>query len=593
MQIELLQTHHELADFDAIEHSIFEAFKIKQTNEVTLIVGPELLLCGYPLQDLCLQKLFISKYLMFLENLEIKIQNMPKNPNLALIAGGLEYDYTDSNQLSGIYNVLYLFSPGSLAKKIYRKILLPNYDIFDEKKYFSPGTEPGYLEWNGFNFGLMICEDMWADDKKYQTDPCHILEKFIREKKIKLDAIINCSASPYHVGKKILRQKRAIEIISIFHCPFIYINRVGQEDEILFDGQSFIQESYEKAILLERFKTDSYTYTIKKNTHNEQSNDDVKKSFTTWLTLFKPDLSETSSCFHPELKLWSDDECAEVIHALQFGIQEYAKKFGFKKFIIGLSGGIDSGLVLALLKLTLNPHQQIEPIFMPGLHSSELSLKLAQEICQNFSLNLKHLPIKFLHTINRNLFKEHLGTDLTGIAEENIQSRLRGMLLYTRSNQTDAMVVNTSNKSELAVGYSTQYGDSVGAISLIGDLFKSHIYRLSQFINNTYGLLIPEAMINRPPTAELRPNQTDEQSLISYKELDPLLECILSYEFDIEDLLNMGFQKESVKKVLNLYQASEYKRRQFCPIIKVRPKSFGFGYRVPICKSRKMYTIID
>lgn len=593
MQIELLQTQHDLADFETIEHFIMEHLKKVSSDQQILFVGPELLLCGYPLQDLCFQKIFITAYATFLKKLELQIKNLPAAPHVAFLAGGLEYEYSPTNEVLAIYNVLYLLSPGSSIKVLYRKILLPNYDIFDEKKYFSPGKQPGYFYWNNYHIGLLICEDMWADENTYHIDPCALLKNYTEEKKIKLDIIINCSASPFHVGKKNIRLKRAAEISNTFGCPFIYVNRVGQEDEILFDGQSFIQEPQGTVTVLEKFKSDSYFYNLNKNNTQSSPSKDIKKTSTTWLTLFKPELAETSTCFHPELKLWSDDECAEVIQALKFGLQEYAKKFGFKKFLIGLSGGIDSGLVLTLAKLSLSPHQQLEPIFMPGLHSTELSLNLAQELSQNLNLQLKHLPIKFLHTINRNLFKEHLGAELSGLAEENIQSRLRGLLLYTRSNQTHSMVINTSNKSEIAVGYSTQYGDSVGAISLIGDLFKSQVYQLCHFINKSYGKIIPENMISRPPTAELKPNQTDEQSLLPYKELDPLLECILSYEYNIEDLLNMGFQKTSIQKVLNLYQGSEYKRRQFCPIIKVRPKSFGFGYRVPICKSRKMYNIID
>jgi NAD+ synthase (glutamine-hydrolysing) len=594
MQYLIYQSHHQLADFETIRKDILKILdQNSKTTGPKLIIGPELLLTGYPLQDLCLQKSFYEQYQEHLNLLEVTLLSMPENSQLGFLIGGLDYSFDQDNIPSKIFNCLFFATPGKKLEILYSKKLLPNYDIFDEKKYFTPGSQSGVWHWQGQSFALMICEDMWGTVLEKAQDPVLQLQGLAQSQGIKFTAIINCSASPFNTGKQLKRQSRAREISEYLNAPFIYVNRVGAEDEILFDGQSFVLDQNKTYVQLPRFKSETYLWNPEAKITSSLPTVKIETSSTTWNQLFQADLEEQAQRFHPSLRPWSDEECDEVLNALQFGFLEYAKKCGFKNFLVALSGGIDSGLVLSIIKLCLPPEQQVEAIFMPGLHSTELSMKLAQELCINLQIQLKHLPIKFLHTVNKNLFREHLGSELSGVADENLQSRLRGMLLYTRSNQTNAMVVNTSNKSEIAVGYSTQYGDSVGALSLIGDLYKTQVYQLCHYINKKFGALIPKEMIDRAPTAELRPNQTDEQSLLPYPTLDALLECMLSYRYGFKDLINLGFEEKSIIKIMNLYQRSEYKRRQFCPILKIRPKSFGFGYRVPICKNTKFYTIID
>jgi NAD+ synthase (glutamine-hydrolysing) len=269
---------------------------------------------------------------------------------------------------------------------------------------------------------------------------------------------------------------------------------------------------------------------------------------------------------------------------LTFGIQEYANKCGFNKFLVALSGGIDSALVTAIVRLSLREGQSIEAVYMPGLYSAEDSYNWSLELCKNLGIPFKVQPIKFLHRTICNDFKQNFSEELSGLSDENIQSRLRGALIYARSNQTGAMVLNTSNKSEIAVGYSTLYGDSVGALSVLGDLYKSEVFALSNYINTIHKNLIPEGIITRPPSAELRENQKDSQSLPPYERLDAMLEGILSYRLGLKELQGSGFLRDELEKVYGLYTKSEYKRKQFCPIVKVRAKSFGFGYRIPICK---------
>jgi NAD+ synthase (glutamine-hydrolysing) len=573
--IHLHQTHHTLADFDSIFKSTVQTLAGEGLH-----LFPELFLTGYPLQDLVLQRPFIDSYLAHEQDIDFWAKNTPKAPWRALM-GGLDYDFEPNGVLKKIQNVIYEVVPGEGLKRLYIKRLLPNYDIFDEQKYFSAGATNSFYEFNEDLFGLQICEDMWASSF-HQMDPCELMLKEVREKNLKLSGIINLSASPFSASKKQKRLERARNISLQFKCPFIYLNRVGGEDEILFDGASFLMAGSRLVAELKTFQSDSRSFQI-----NEVEGDYEKppefKTQNTWEGLFSP-IIETST-LPATLSPLTDKDCAEVLKALMFGLQEYAKKNGFNKFLVALSGGIDSALVLAIVKLSLAKDQQVEAIYMPSIHSSSTSTELSIQMCRGLNIPLTHLPIKFLHSAVRNAFTQTFREPFEGLIDENVQSRLRGMLLYTRSNQINAMVINTSNKSELAVGYSTQYGDSVGAISLLGDLYKSEVYRLADYINRNCNSPIPEGIIQRGPSAELRENQLDQDSLPPYERLDPILEGLLSYRMGKRQLLELGFSETEVTKVLLLYLKTEYKRAQFCPILKVKAKSFGFGYRIPISKS--------
>jgi NAD+ synthase (glutamine-hydrolysing) len=570
----LHQTHHTLADFNSIFQSL-----VKSLNTQGLHIFPELYLTGYPLQDVVLQKSFMDSYEAHLR----LINDWTKN-QIAVwraLVGGIKYEYEKDGIPKKIQNVIYELIPGKGLVDIYTKRLLPNYDIFDEQKYFSPGEKNTFYSYNGKTFGLQVCEDMWASNV-HDLDPCELMSQEANKKSLTVDAIINLSASPFDVSKNRKRKLRAQNISLIFGCPFIYVNRVGGEDEILFDGRSFILFGENLNLEMKSFEADTKSLEL----------EDIKGRFSqkpsispenTWEGLFNPQINFSTSPV--QLKYWEEEECEDVLKALTFGFQEYARKNGFKKFLIALSGGIDSALVLTIVKMGLTPGQSIEAIYMPSIYSSSLSANLSELICKNLQVPLSYLPIKFLHSMIRNTFTQSFAEPFSGIIDENVQSRIRGMLLYTRSNQTGAMVLNTSNKSELAVGYSTQYGDSVGAISILGDVFKTEVYRLSSYINKKYDKPIPEEIIRRGPTAELRNLQLDQDSLPPYERLDPILEGILSYKLGKKELLELGFEEGEIIKTLHLYLKSEYKRKQFCPIIKIKTKSFGFGYRIPISKN--------
>jgi NAD+ synthase (glutamine-hydrolysing) len=580
MQINLHQTSNSIGDFASIITYLEKSFESDSTQGVH--VFPELFLTGYPLQDLCLQKSFIDRYLQFLKTInEWSIHNLKSNSELLLLLGGLDYEFDENGLPLKIKNVIYALQPGSELKVVYTKKLLPNYDIFDEEKYYSPGNESCILPFNDKNLGLLICEDMWVSSH-HNIDPVEDLKVFAQEQNTKLDTIINLSASPYNLGKEQKRLKRASEISNDLEAPFVYVNMASGEDEILFDGASFIVNG-DKVILKGNIFTDDF-YSLDVPAYELTKKKKTKKIIeNTWESLFEPNLIIPKTGL-PTIPTLSDEDCAEILQALKFGIQQYAKKTGFKKFDVALSGGIDSALVVAIMRLILEEDQDLEAIYMPGFFSAGLSYDLSAQLCKNLGIKMYTLPIKFFHSAIRNSFGETFGVKMEGLADENIQSRLRGSLLYARSNQRGSMVLNTSNKSEIAVGYSTLYGDSVGAISVLGDLYKSEVFRLSEYINKKYNNLIPEEIITRPPSAELREDQEDSQSLPPYDRLDAILEGILSYRYSPHDLISQGFDQKEIEKVYGLYQKSEYKRNQFCPIIKLKSKSFGFGYRVPICK---------
>ncbi|MBT7610288.1 MAG: NAD(+) synthase [Bacteriovoracaceae bacterium] len=580
MQIHLHQTHHDIADF----HGIFNTFKFKLNGIAEnhgIHLFPELFLTGYPLADLVVQRPFIDSYLKFLKQIDAWSTSLDPNPNINALIGGLDYHFDDQNLPEKVRNVAFHFTPGVPLKVVYTKILLPNYDIFDEEKYFTPGDTPSILELNGLRIGLLICEDMWVSSH-HSVDPVQQLQNLIQSTN-PVDLVVNLSGSPFHLGKESKRHSRGKEISSLLQAPFFYVNRVGGEDEVLFDGGSFAVNSKDLIYKGNLFHEDSKRLVIP-DFLGITENKEIKNQENTWEDLFKANLNRNTTPV--TLNTLLDEDMEVLLHGLAFGLQEYARKCGFNKFLVALSGGIDSTLALTIAKLALKPGQEIEAIYMPSIFSASISYELSKALCENLQIPLKSLPIKFFHSSIKHAFSDNIGSDLEGLADENIQSRLRAALLYARSNQSGAMTLNTSNKSEIAVGYSTLYGDSVGAISILGDLYKTEIFELCRFINKKFENIIPEGIITREPSAELRENQTDSQSLPTYERLDAMLEGILSYRLSLKELHELGFTKKEINKVYGLYTKSEYKRRQFCPIIKVRAKSFGFGYRVPICKSK-------
>lgn len=585
LAIHLHQTHLALGDLKGSSEYLIN---LLDKGGPGLHLLPELFVTGYPLQDLCLHRAFIEKVLS--THRQLHHAGLNADPvgaeNQLILFGGLDYTLEEEIPVK-IENVIYSLRPGQGLQKLYSKRLLPNYDIFDEAKYFSPGNAIKIIKFANYHLALTICEDMWASQTHLQN-PIAELYQWQKEQSLSIDLVVNLSASPYNLGKSQARVQRAQEIVQLLGAPFAYVNRVGIEDEILFDGQSFICDGLSPKRLA-RFKSQMASFDWPKRlSHSSEIKGQPTTSQTPWQSLFEPRL-EKNQQGRLELTPWSEDDCAEVLEALKFGIQDFAKKCGFKHFLVANSGGIDSALVLAIAQLSCSPDQKVESLFLPSQFSSIESYSLSEKLAKNLGTSHRVVPIKFFHSVFRNQLGNDFRVPLEGLADENIQARLRAVVVYARSNQTGAMVLNTSNKSELAVGYSTIYGDSVGALSVIGDLYKTEVYQMARYINKTYGNPIPIEIIERAPSAELRSGQTDQQSLPPYPELDAMLEGLLSYRFNASDLINQGHCPENVTKIMRLYHFSQFKRKQFAPIIKVKNKSFGFGHRVPICKDVQVY----
>ena len=399
--------------------------------------------------------------------------------------------------------------------------------------------------------------------------------------------MINLSASPFYLTKYELRIQRVCEVSHLLKTSVAYVNRVGGDGEVLFSGQSFVANGDDILAVAPAFESAHLSVELPA-TRGKYRHCKPSPLRSIWQN------SETEGPSQDEtIKLipLSPQELDRAVCALQFGLQEYATRNGLTKFLVAVSGGIDSALVLTLAKLALRHGQRLEALSMPGRYSSPQSHELADKLCRGLGVPCKVLPIKFFHAACRNGFVDSLASPLEGLADENIQSRLRSTLLYARANQTNAMVLNTSNKSELTVGYCTQYGDSVGAISLLGDLYKSEVYQLAEYINQSHGELIPREIIQRPPTAELREGQRDSDCLPEYPVLDAILEGLVNYRMSPRELIKRHHCPQMVAKVAQLYIRSEFKRVQFCPIIKIKPKSYGFGHRIPLAKNIDYYRV--
>lgn len=448
------------------------------------------------------------------------------------------------------------------GKEVFRqaKTLLPSYDVFDEARYFEPATEVRTWMCDGKRLAFAICEDLWGADpsfgrKLYGRDP---VDDYC---KAKPDLLLSASASPYFWGKREHREKLHAEVVRRVGAPLVYVNQTGATDEILFDGAAFAMDRTGKTVgRLHAFKPAFGVL-------------DTDKMI--WASPAKGERE--------------DDPPAEIEilkRALVTGIREYFGRTGFKKAVIGLSGGIDSAVVATLAADAIGAGNVLG-VGMPSQYSSSHSLGDAEQLAKNLAMPFEVLPIKFLFaTANRELSAQR--GELAPIAQENLQSRMRGVILMTLSNHYNALVLTTGNKSELATGYCTLYGDMVGAIAPIGDLFKTRVYELARHLNSNEER-IPESSITKPPSAELRPDQTDQDTLPPYDLLDELLEQYLEKGVSVADLEKRmgpkGARPAWVREILRKIEFNEYKRRQGAPVLKVSPKAFGIGRRIPIAKT--------
>jgi NAD+ synthase (glutamine-hydrolysing) len=514
-----------------------------------IVVFPELALSGYPPEDLLLKPHFLQRISETVGELAVSL------PPLVVVAG---YPREQSGRN---YNSAAVFSGGSL-RAAYDKMLLPNYGVFDEKRYFYPGETPALLECNSVLFGVTICEDIWGDD-----GPCSLYTSQGAQ------VILNLSASPYHKGKMSFREELLRKRAAETGAYFFYVNLVGGQDELVFDGGSLVV-SPEGEILARgrQFAEDLVLCDVALPPHSGRVTFPVTR-------LDSPRGGKPPIASREEVKL---SPVEEVYGALVLGLRDYVEKNGFSKVILGLSGGIDSALTACIAVDALGA-ERVEALTMPSAFSSRETQNDARLLAENLGICLHTVPIGGIYE----RYLEELQSAFRGrepdITEENIQARIRGNILMAFSNKFGRLVLTTGNKSETSVGYCTLYGDTAGGFAVLKDVYKTLVYELARLVNERAGKeLIPRTIFDRPPTAELKPDQKDEDTLPPYPVLDMVLEAYIENDKSALEIIAEGFDAALVYRVVDMVDRNEYKRRQAPSGIKITPKAFGKDRRMPI-----------
>jgi len=547
VKIALAQINPKIGDLKHNFNLIVANIKSAREAGAKILFLPELALLGYPPKDLLLKHGLLERQQYYLNELLL----YTKDNDFAIVVGGISENKRYGKKL---HNSLYCLEGGEI-KLIASKTLLPNYDVFDETRYFEPAHGVEVYEYGGVKFGLSICEDIWIEayPSMYSKDPVRDLLA------AGADVIINASASPYAVGKPAMREKLLGGIAKRHAVPIVYVNQIGANDELVFDGNSMVFDAQAQL----RYKMGEFIEQCLIIDTDE---------------LFTPRSASDMSRIAKEQQESSETE--QIRKALVLGLRDYAAKTGFGQVLLGISGGIDSAVVASLAVEAMGA-ENVYLVMMPSEFTSKDSLEDAQALAKNLGIgkdNYRVVPIKKLHQEMRSLLP-----DLSDIADENIQPRLRAALLMAMANSLDAIVLSTGNKSEIAVGYCTLYGDTCGALSLIGDLLKNQVYDLAALINSSKREIIPQRIIKREPTAELRHDQKDSDSLPTYDILDEVVYLYVQEMKTISEILEQTkLDKAQVTRILNMIDAAEHKRYQLPPVIKVAGKTFGAGRRMPI-----------
>ena len=545
MRIAIAQLNLTIGAFDVIFHKIEEAADKARASSASLLCLTELVTCGYPPRDLLLRRDFVLANLELLERIAAL-----SSDEFAILLGYAEP--REPGPGKDLFNSAALCLGGKAIQKT-RKSLLPTYDVFDESRYFEPGLDPEPMEVFGRKLGVTICEDIWNEpgfvpQGGYSRDPIGTLVAK------GADLLVNLSASPFHLGKRAERQTLLKAKAKKHGLPLVYANQVGGNDELIFDGCSLVLGADGEVLARARsFEED----------------------------LLLVDLPESGQAGTPQrMEPLFDDPPSEAVHALTLGLHDYVDKCGFQKVLLGLSGGIDSALTAAIAVRALSK-EKVLGIGMPGPYSSEGSVADAKALAKHLGIAFEILPIEepfdaFRHTLSP-LFAG-LKEDVT---EENLQARIRGVLLMALSNKFGHLLLTTGNKSETSVGYCTLYGDMNGGLAVISDVPKTLVYDCSKWLNREE-LTIPESTILKPPSAELRPNQTDQDSLPPYEILDPILEAFIEEGRSTDEIIALGFEAPLVRRIVKMLARAEYKRRQAAPGLRITSKAFGIGRRYPI-----------
>jgi len=568
LRVAIAQIDPVVGAFEANVAKIKEAYQRACYVQARVLITPELGICGYPPYDLMDRPEMIERN----EKAIIDLEKITQSQNCALIVGHVGANPRPTGRSA--QNVASVLENGRVVFS-QAKTLLPTYDVFDEARYFEPAYEIRPWICDGEKIGLAICEDLWSNDltlgRLYGKCPLNSYKEH------KIQYLFSISSSPYGWNKRKKREDLHSEIARELNVPLVYVNQVGATDEILFDGESFVLDSAGNLSgRLPRFQTALGVASLKSSTDSSLETSVVNLEM---IGLSHSIQSGKSGSEFSEIEGLAD--------GLVLGIREYFSRSGFTQAVLGLSGGIDSAVVGALAARALGP-KNVLGVAMPSQYSSGHSLEDAEILARNLGMRFEVRPIKFLFSTASRELSETRG-QLAPIASENLQSRLRGTILMTLANHYSALVLTTGNKSELAMGYCTLYGDMVGALAPIGDLFKTRVYELARFINQKWGSPIPERSLTKAPSAELKPNQTDQDTLPPYDVLDELLMEYIENGISIAEL-EARFQGRkigkfsSIRQILNLLEISEFKRRQAAPVLKISHKAFGIGRRIPIAK---------
>ncbi len=539
MRIALAQINVHVGNFAGNLEKMKAAVETAKSQGADIVCLPELATVGYPPRD-------FLEFEDFIDLAENGIKELAKfAQDIAIVVGAVSRNPVVEGK--DLYNSVYFLAEGKVHF-VQHKTLLPTYDIFDEYRYFEPASEWKVLEYKGKRIALTVCEDLWNvgnENPLYKICP---MDEMMDQSP---ELILNVSASPFgfaHAEDRLHVLKTNVER---YKLPLFYVNHVGAQTEILFDGGSVVfspdgKVFQEMIYFKEKVKTFDLDEVMKGGQEREQEKDKMT-----------------------------------LIHdGLVMGLQNYFGKLGFKKAILGLSGGIDSAVVAVLAARALGK-DNVRVILMPSQFSSDHSVNDARQLAENLGVQYDIIPIESMYESFSTALEPHFWAKPFNIAEENIQARIRGMLLMAFSNKFGNIVLNTSNKSEMAVGYGTLYGDMCGGLSVIGDVYKTEVFELARYMNKN-GEVIPENIITKPPSAELRPDQKDTDSLPEYDELDPILYQYIEKHQSPQDIIEMGYDEKLVRRILRLVNINEFKRHQTAPVLRVSDKAFGMGRRMPI-----------
>ena len=542
MRVALLQINPTAGDIAGNAALIMRGARQVQDQGADLIVTPELALMGYLPRDLLMNQGFVRRSCQALREIATELASAP--PILVGVATP-----NPSEMGRPLFNSAVLLENGEVGSA-FHKTLLPTYDVFDEDRYFEPAAGPQILELNGARLGISICEDVWNDRdfwqrRRYHQDPIEMLAQSGAQ------AIVNLSSSPFIVGKQILRERMLSHMAQKYGLPVAYVNQVGGNDDLIFDGRSCVFDGQGRMLARAKgFQEDSLIVDLNNGSGTIAADD-----------------------FGTESEIW---------HALVLGVRDYVSKTRFSKVLLGLSGGIDSALTSAIAAEAVGP-ENVLGVLMPSRYSSSGSVDDSVALARNLGIRTLTLPISDIMQTYDGVLGEAFKGRAADVTEENIQSRIRGNLLMALSNKFGSLLLTTGNKSEISVGYCTLYGDMNGGLAVIADLPKMMVYRVSRW-RNQLKPDIPESILTKAPSAELRPDQTDQDSLPPYELLDQILELHIEQCQSAEDIIASGYEEDTVRRVLRLVRMAEFKRKQAAPVLKVTSRAFGTGWRMPIVR---------